>query len=101
MHTTTNEIPKKKPRGRPPKVTTSISDLKQQIIETEGQTKAKSKRRPTPDEIAAKHKEERETEKLEYKAEMQRYLKERLRQDKAKVKLELAVKQLEAKIKAA
>ncbi len=40
MHTTTNEIPKKKPRGRPPKVTTSI-DLKQQIIEIEGQTKAK------------------------------------------------------------
>lgn len=78
-----------------------MSDLKQQIIETEGQTKAKSKRRPTPDEIAAKHKEERETEKLEYKAEMQRYLKERLRQGKAKVKLELAVKQLEAKIKAA
>ncbi len=80
----------------------------QNKLKKEGQTKTnkegQNKRyttKTTPEEIIAKHKEEQELEKANYKAEMQAYLKERLKQGKNKVKLEHAIKQLEAKIKAA
>ena len=41
---------------------------------------------------------EREAEKREYKEDMQRYLKARLKQGKAKLKLEASIKQLEARL---
>jgi hypothetical protein len=66
----------------------------------EGQNK-RYKTKTTPEEIIARHKEEQELDKTKYKAEMQTYLKERLKQGKNKIKLDHSIKQLEAKIKAA
>ena len=58
------------------------------------------KRALTTKETVDWRKQERELEKQEYKANMQKYLKERLRQGKAKIKLEASIKQLEARLNA-
>jgi hypothetical protein len=105
-------------RGRPAKATSAnmpstsmirtlpvSSDLKQHIIELEALSKPKQRSRPataakpTPDATAEARKQEREVEKMEYKAEMHKYLKERLNQGKAKLRLENFIKHLESKIK--
>ncbi len=108
-----NHLPEhvnKKPRGRPPKAKhDNMSDLKQHIIELEEVDEPKRRGRPpklikpgkpTPDDIAKERKNERDTDKTHYKAEMQKYLKERLHQGKSKLKLDHAIKHLDAKIKA-
>jgi hypothetical protein len=70
------------------------SDLKQHNIELEALSKPKQRGRPakatkpTPDATAEARMQEREVEKMEYKAEMHKYLKERFNQGKAKVRLE-------------
>ncbi len=104
------ELVNKRPRGRPPKAQhDNISDLKQHIIELEELNEPKRRGRPpklikpgkpTPDDIAKERKNERDTDKTHYKAEMQKYLKERLKQGKSKLKLDHAIKQLDAKLKA-
>ena len=109
------ELVAKKSRGRPPKATDAtketknMSDVKQKVIDLEAKDKAKRRGRPpnatnqakpTPDKLATERKKERETEKVQYKSEMQKYLKERLAHGKAKVKLDHAIKQLDANIKA-
>ncbi len=104
------ELVNKRPRGRPPKAQhDNISDLKQHVIELEESNKPKRRGRPpkltkqgkpSPDDIAKERKNERDTDKTHYKAEMQKYLKERLHQGKSKLKLDHAIKQLDAKLKA-
>ena len=104
------ELVNQRPRGRPPKAKhDNMSDLKQHIIELEELNEPKRRGRPpkltkpgkpTPDDIAKERKNERDTDKTHYKAEMQKYLKERLHQGKSKLKLDHAIKQLDAKIKA-
>ncbi len=104
------ELVNKRPRGRPPKAKhDNMSDLKQHIIELEELNEPKRRGRPpkvtkpgntNPDEIAKERKHERDADKTHYKAEMQKYLKERLKQGKSKIKLDHAIKQLDAKLKA-
>ena len=121
---TSIETPIKKQRGRPAKKTTSImEDFKQPIINELKMTERRGRGRPpmsratttkidgTPKAMEPKRalttketvdwrKQERELEKQEYKVNMQKYLKERLRQGKAKIKLEASIKQLEARLNA-
>ena len=104
------ELVNKRPRGRPPKAKhDNMSDLKQHIIELEELNEPKRRGRPpkltkpgkpNPDDIAKERKNERDTDKTHYKAEIQKYRKERLEQVRAKGKLEDNIKQLEAKLKA-
>jgi hypothetical protein len=117
--TTITETPVETRRGRPrlsrasstkvdgpqAKTTTSNTDEPIQpngelkIAERRGRGRPRLKARTT-EEIAEGRNQERAKEKQEYKAEMQKYLKDRLKQGKAKVKLENSIKQLEAKMKA-
>jgi hypothetical protein len=116
---TNTENPVKKLRGRPrqirasptkvdgppARITPSIVDDSippNAELKTEGRRgRGRPRLKPrTQSEIAEGKKQDRAKEKQEYKAEMQKYLKDRLKQGKAKVKLENSIKQLEAKMKA-
>ena len=102
---TITETPVKKPRGRPAKKTTSNMEVSEQpmpelkVAERKGRGRPRLQT-PTAEEIAEGRKQERAKEKQEYKAQMQKYLKERLKQGKAGVKLQNSIKILEAKMKA-
>ena len=111
---TITETPVKKTRERPAKKTTSNMEDSEQpmtelkVAERKGRgrprliraSSSKPKRTLTAEEIAEGRKQERAKEKQEYKAQMQKYLKERLKQGKAGVKLQNSIKILEAKMKA-
>ena len=119
---TTMETPVKKQRGRPPaKATTSNTmDSEQQqptsankMVERRGRgiplgsrastTKVEGtpkSTKPTPAPTPDVRAQERAMEKQEYKAAMQKYLKDRLKQGKSKVKLDNSIRLLEAKMKA-
>ena len=118
-----HNIPIKKRRGRPAKVmeppdlnqhTSTTTDIKEKKMV--GKPKAskilsigadgpkiikpsttKSKQMKTTNKIGDIRNQEKD---VEYKAELQRYLKERLKQGKAGVKLNESIKKLEDKLKA-
>ena len=118
-----NKTQVKKRRGRPAKVieppglnkhTSTVSDIKEKkmvgkskvskvlSIEIDGPKvikppAVKSKQMKTSNRIGDARKQEKD---MEYKAELHRYLKERLKQGKAGVKLNESIKKLEDKLKA-
>ena len=120
--TSITETPVKKQRGRPMKATAANmegteqpkKELKSQERRGRGRPRlslasttkddvppntTKPKRTRTADAIATGRKQEREQEKQEYKTDMQKYMKERLRHGKAQIKLDASIKQLELRLK--
>jgi hypothetical protein len=116
-----NDTPIKKPRGRPAKANTISTTLdepsqsrdlsqsqasnsmeldkmerKMRAPRNINRTASTKSKQLTASKIAEARKKENDTK---YKAELQTYLKERLKQGKAKVKLEATIKKLEDKLK--